>query len=141
MPDLIRKGAAWLAERLVAHASQTVTYTRGAQSVQVPAVLGRKLLRIEDEVGSIRFEYTDMDFIIPTAALDFGSGPIEPERGDWLSVMTGEQVDTFQAFPFAGEPVWSFTDPNQSMRRIRAKLIDHLGGTDDGLGTGAGEGP
>src|SRR5262245_18919220 len=101
MRDLLRTGAAWLTGMLTTHASQTVTYTRGVLTVQVQATLGQKLLRLEDEFGTVRFEYTDMDFLIPTEALDLGAGPVEPVRGDMITAGVGPQVDTFEVFPFA----------------------------------------
>lgn len=114
---------AWLAEQLRAHASETVTYTRGAESIEVPAVLGRKLLRIADETG-IRVEWTDMDFLIGADDLVINGERVEPARGDVVQVADVYDTISFEVRPFGDEPAWRWADPHKSMYRIHAKHID-----------------
>lgn len=127
MANLFRAGFAWLADQLERHASETVTYLRGSEFVDVPATFGRKLLRVDDGQGGFRIEWTDLDFIIPTAKLTFGGDPVIPKRGDQILVTVGTQTQTFEVFPFNGEPPWSWADPFQLTVRVRTKYIDNDG--------------
>lgn len=125
MGDMLRDGLAWLTERLKDNVSQTITYARGYDSVDVQATFGNKLLKIDDGFGGIRMQWTDMDFIIPAADLYFSYGDrIVPHRGDLIYMMINDQVQTFEVFPFGNEPPWRFSDPNQSAIRVHTKLID-----------------
>lgn len=124
MADMLRDGLAFLTSQLAAHASQTVTYARGYDAVDVPATFGQKLLKLDDGFGGIRMEWTDMDFLIPAISLDFGDGPIIPARGDLIYIEQGADVQTFEVFPFGNEPPWRWSDPHQSLLRIHTKYIN-----------------
>lgn len=123
MPDALRDGLAWLTGRLLAHASEPVTYARGGVAVVVPAVLGKKLLRLTDESG-VRVEWTDLDVLIAAADLDLGAGPVTPRRGDTVTVATAAGADVFEVMPFGPEPPWRWSDPFQTLLRIHCKQLD-----------------
>jgi hypothetical protein len=123
MVDMIRSGLAWLTGQLAAHAAQTVTYARGYDQVDVPATLGAKLLRLDDGMGGIRLEWTDMDFLIPAADLNFEGAMVTPERGDLVHVTVGYDVETYEVRPFGSEPCWRWSDPNHSMIRVHTKRV------------------
>jgi hypothetical protein len=128
MADMLADGLAFLTKTLKASASQTVTYARGTQSVQAQATFGNKLLKLTDEFGQIRMQWTDMDFCIPASDLPFAtwSGPDNPDRGDlvYVSQPDQNQVQVFEVFPFGTEPPWRWADPHQSMYRVHCKYID-----------------
>mgnify|MGYP001176916635 FL=1 len=121
--DLIRVGLSLLTQTLKATASQPVTYVRGLDSVDVRATFGRKLLKLDDGAGGIRMEWTDMDFLIPSADLVIGGESITPQRGDRVFMLAGENVQEFEVMPFGSDPAWIWSDPHQSMFRIHAKHI------------------
>ncbi len=123
MGDIIKTGLAWLTGQLRAHAATLVTYERGYDSVDVLATFGPKLLKLDDGQGGVVMEWTDMDFLIRSTDLDFGDGPVEPERGDLITVSTAQDHQTFEASPYGGEPVYRYVDPHQSMIRIHAKRV------------------
>lgn len=123
MADLLKDGLAWLTGQLKAHASEPVTYARGYDAVDVQATLGQKLLKLDDGLGGIRLEWTDLDLLIPAADLDFGSGPVTPERGDLVYLVVAAEVQTFEVAPYGGESCWRWSDPHQSIRRIHAKFV------------------
>ncbi len=124
MGDILKDGLAFLTAQLKANASQTVTYARGLSSVDVQATFGKKLLKLDDGLGGIRMEWTDMDFLIPAADLKFGSNPITPERGDLIYLTEPYDVQVFEVMPYGSDPAWMWSDPHQSMYRIHAKFID-----------------
>lgn len=123
MPDMLRDALAFLTEQLATHAARTVTYEQDGEAVEVRATFGRKLLRLADEFGSTRIEWTDMDFLIPATDLAIADVPITPRRGDRVRVSEEDEVQTFEVLPFGNEPPWRWSDPHQSMYRIHTKHI------------------
>lgn len=127
MPNMLRDGLAFLTQQLADNAAEDITYRRGSDSVQVRAVIGRKLLRIEDADGGIRVELTDVDACIPTDGFSFDGGAtrITPERGDLIELTLPYDVQTFEVLPLGREPAWRWSDPiGQTMVRVHAKHID-----------------
>jgi hypothetical protein len=125
MADILADGLAWLTGQLAQWASQTVIYSRGLDSVMVPATFGQKLLRLVDEYGNNSIEWTDMDFVIPAAALYFTYGdPIIPQRGDMIQITQQTQLQTFEVFPYGTDAAWRWSDPHQTIFRIHTKLVE-----------------
>jgi hypothetical protein len=123
MSDIIQEGIAFLNGVLKTTASQLVTYARGYDSVDVLATFGSKLLAISDDEGNIRMEWTDMDFSIACADLDFGNGTIKPQRGDIVYVTTTGNIQIFEVMPYGNEPAWKYYDPFQIRYLIHAKFV------------------
>lgn len=119
----LQSGMAFLSTQLTKHASQTVTYSRDADSVDVHATYGKKLLKLADGMGGFRMEWTDMDFLIPAADLVLNGSLITPLRGDLIHISQGGQVQTFEVFPYGSEPPWRWSDPYQLTARIHAKHV------------------
>lgn len=92
MPDLLRTGSDWLADKLKEHASRPVVYRRGAVEVTVQATIGRTLLKLDDGYGGVRMEWTDRDFLIHAADLVLGTATVLPERGDTIRETVGSQT-------------------------------------------------
>jgi len=127
MADILQAGLAWQTLQFQKFSSQMVTYARKYQSVDVPAMLGKKLLKIDDGFGGWRIQWTDMDFLIASAVLMFDVEPIIPHRGDIIHLPIGNQIQNFEVFPFGNDPPWRWTEPNQTMLRIHTKYIDSEG--------------
>ncbi len=80
MADLFQRGASFLASHLKTGASQTVTYHRGDDEIEIQATIGRFSMTF-DQFGGTLQETEDLDFIVLAADLeDFG----DPARGDWI---------------------------------------------------------
>jgi hypothetical protein len=122
--DRLKTGLAWLTTKMGAHASQRVTYLVGNDAIEVSATLGPKLLKLDDGLGGVRMEWTDMDFLIPAVDLVLDGQPITPARGHKVLVTAGESVETYEVLPYGSEPAWRWADPHQSMFRIHGKNID-----------------
>jgi hypothetical protein len=126
MPDMLADGLAFLTQQLSANVSQAVTYADGDRSVDVHAILGRKLLKVDDGAGGIRIEWTDLDFMIPAAELILpgDATPHTPARGNRIYIVMPYDVQTFEVEPFGNEPPWRWSDPKETMYRIHTKYID-----------------
>lgn len=129
MADMIAKALATLTETIVSFGSRMIIYECDGEVIpNVPAMIGSKLLKVDDGMGGLRFEYTDMDFLIASRFLILPSTfqPFTPARGHLIHVAMPLDVQTFQVFPFGSEPPWRWADPNQTMCRIHTKLIGPL---------------
>lgn len=124
MSDMLKVGLAWLSDRLIENASEPVTYARGYDFVDIRAAFGRKLLKLDDNAGGIRMEWTDMDFLIRASDLLINGVPITPMRGDKIFAVIGEQAQAFEVLPYGNDPPWRWADPYQSMYRIHTKHVD-----------------
>ena len=91
MADLLEQSSAWLEDQREKFLSRPVIYQRGEQNVEVSATIGQTVFAVETGDGAaIRIE--SRDYLIRAAALNFGSGPIEPRRGDRIHEMTGAVI-------------------------------------------------
>lgn len=121
--DLLEWGLTALTTSLKAVASQSVTYARGTDSVDLHATFGRKLLKLDDGEGGIRLQWTDMDFVIPAADLVLSGAVIEPERGDAIYIVARDKVRQYEVMPYPPDPCWTWSDPYQLMYRIHTKHV------------------
>ncbi len=119
MGNALQTAAAWLARKTKTHVSRAVVYQRGSLSVTVQAVLGNTLLRLSDDAGGVRMEWTDRDFLISSADLILAGEVTLPKRGD--RIVDGEQ--TYEVAASGGEPAWRFSDAHRTILRIHAKEI------------------
>ena len=116
MADLLAQGAAWLEQQRTKHLATTVTYVRGAESVEVAATIGRTKVEADDG-HVVRVEFTDRDFLILAADLVLNGQPSEPQRGDLIR----EGPREFEVLD------WRYSDPYRQTLRITTK---HVGATE-----------
>ena len=116
MGDLLAQGAAWLEQQRTRHLATTVTYVRGASTVDVLATIGRTKFEADDG-HVVCVEFTDRDFLILVADLILAGQPTEPERGDLIR----EGPREFEVLE------WRFSDPYRQTFRITTK---HTGATE-----------
>jgi hypothetical protein len=79
--DMIAAGMDWLTGQLQVAASRPVVYRRGVAEIPLCAAFGRTKLMLGNGLGAVRIEWTDRDFLIPTASLVLAGQPIRPQRG------------------------------------------------------------
>lgn len=126
MANILSSAAATLAQQLKAHASVSIVYRRGSQSVTLSATLGRQLLRTIDARGNSKIERADRDFIITAADLKLdGSTVATPQRGDQILVSAGTYWQRFDVMPVSSEGAWRACDHADAptLLRIHAKFV------------------
>jgi hypothetical protein len=123
MTNLLQSGQEWLANQLKVHASSEVTYQRGVNQVQVQAVIGRTLLKLEDGYGGVHMEWTDRDFLIAPTELILAGLPILPERGDIIRETENGTTYLYEVMAPGNEPPWRWSDPHRQLFRIHTKQI------------------
>jgi hypothetical protein len=123
MTDLLETGAAWLAERLAAHASHVVSYVRGAERLTLSATFGRTPMEVADGYGSIRIDYTGRDFLVRSENLVLGGTYAEPLRGDRIEELVGDKTHVYEVMAQDNEQPFRYCDPNRKLMRIHTKRI------------------
>ena len=123
MADLLQQANDWLASQRKAHASQSVTYRRGTDSVVVSASIGSTRFEQEDRDGLVVRSQV-RDYLIDVADLVLSGGAIEPEVGDLIEETVGSQTHVYQVLPLGGEPAWRYSDPYRKTYRIHTKRVD-----------------
>lgn len=111
MPNVLNRGAAWLASKRTAHATEAVEYRSGATTAPVQATIGKSLFRINDEAGASLVVRT-VDFLVAAADL-----PDDPQPGDSI-VHAGREFEVRQP---GGEPCWRWSDSFGRTRRIHTQ--------------------
>lgn len=104
---------------LKASAGVTVTYTQGATSGTLTAVVTQDRLRISDGAGGSFLLHTDASFLVGVDDLA-GVGVDEPAEGDTVA----HGGDTYEVMPLpGGESAWRYTDSTRTIWRIHTKRI------------------
>ncbi len=108
---------AWLANGLTEHASVEVTYTRDVDSVTINAIPGRPQVDRAEVAGKSRVKIDEewVDFHIKPSLIDFGSGAVEPARGDTITI--GSVVR--EVMPMNNEPLWRRSDVSGNLYAVR----------------------
>jgi hypothetical protein len=126
VPDLLADGAAWLAGRLAASAARTVTYSRGATSITLPATVGASAFEAASTAGVVE-RWESRDFIVQTSS--FTTLGL-PQRHDRIVDTLGGFDVTYEVASPRGVPVWHYGDAFRATMRIHTKAIE-----DDTTGT------
>ena len=123
MADLLERASAWLAEQQLKHASRTVQYVRGEDSVYVNAVIGRTLFEVEDAYGVV--ERTESrDFLIPASDLLLDGSVVLPERGDRIRETQSQKVYVYEVMAPGKELAWRYADSFRRLLRVHTKQVD-----------------
>lgn len=117
---LIGDAADWLFGELNEHDGVQVTIARsGESSITVTAVRGRTAYDQEGVDGDnpVSLRRRIRDYQIDAADYDFGSGPVEPARGDLIT----DGTDTFRVLPDPGGHLFEYMDPGRTRFRVHTK--------------------
>ena len=123
MADLLETGSNWLQDQRKKHATRTVTYRRGVDSVSVQATVGRTVFEQDDGSGVIiRTEVRD--YLIDTADLVLAGQLALPERGDRIEEIEAGKKFTYEVMTLGTEPHWRYSDAYRKTLRVHTKHID-----------------
>jgi hypothetical protein len=121
MTDQLSSAMAWLHGQRKESMSIPVTYSRGGLSVEVMAMPGDT--RIEQVTGEGTVMTPRRDWIIDASALDFGTGPTQPERSDTITQHVGVNKHVYQVLPIADGDVWRWSDRYGTAYRVHTKRL------------------
>lgn len=122
MGDLLKQGAAWLEAQRDAHLTHTIVYSRGAQSVELAASVGRTEFEWSDEHGVIH-HLESRDFLVLSGRLVLNGTLTVPRRGDRIQETVDGAVLTYEVAAPAREPPFRYSDPYRRTLRIHVKLV------------------
>ena len=123
MGDLLDRGAAFLDAQRHQHLSRPVLYRRGTDEKEVHATIGKTEFEQADDAGLIH-RVESRDFLVRTAELDLGAGPILPRAGDQVRETVGTAVFVYEVNAPGGQPPFRYSDPYRRTLRIHTKHID-----------------
>jgi hypothetical protein len=116
MADMLASGVAWMANQLVTHAGQSVTYIRGGQSAVVAMRRSPQKENIVD-VGGRDHAWQPVCFLVPTANLKLNNVRIRPQRGDKITCTVNSKTTVYEVHhPNAKAEPW--VDMADAMTRI-----------------------
>ncbi|HEY1191915.1 MAG TPA: hypothetical protein VGE74_30065 [Gemmata sp.] len=115
--NLLGKAREWLRDQVEAAAGEAITYTRGAQSFPLTALVGQ-VLPSESEEGAARIAVNERDYLISVAAFPFAT----PEIGDLVTqVIDGAELVFSVQSTNGGDPAWRHSDATRSLWLIHTK--------------------
>lgn len=130
MADLLAQASAWLDDQREKFLSRSVIYTRGSDSVEVMATIGRTVFDVDRGQGAaLRIEARD--YLIRAVHLNFGAGPVEPRRGDQIHELQDGVIYIYEVMGLGdsgagagGESPWRWSDSYRRTMRIHTKQVD-----------------
>ncbi len=104
------------------HLSHPVIYSRGSESVEVGASVGRTVFQTVSSAGLL--EVTEArDFLIAAADLVLEGQRTLPQAGDRVSESCGPDTFIYMVLAPEGEPVWRYSDPYRQTLRVHTKQV------------------
>ena len=118
MPDIFKWGMEWLSDQMLTQASETVTFARGAETVDLSAVVGateQSSVRewgVAEDVQYTEFIVKKTDLLLPT------SGVVLPQRGDQIVRTIDSSPVTYEVTNGADMACWRNSDQYNDVIRI-----------------------
>ena len=112
----------WLADQLLTHAAQEVTYRRGGQLVIVAATIARRIFSVAQ--GDTVLYIRGQDFLVKAESLVLAGLSTLPLRGDQIEATLSGALQTFVVLPEDGFPAWEYADPYRNLLRIHTKHLE-----------------
>jgi hypothetical protein len=119
MANALSEALVDLLDNLKIEAGETVTYRRGAHSVSVTAVAGRKERNAVLDDG-LAMATDELEFKLEPGDLVLNSVQVLPERGDEIVRTVGTKTHTYVVRAESGLPCYS-VDPLTTCLTVRAK--------------------
>lgn len=116
--DLLSAGLSWLSTQQRASVSQTVTYSRAAQTKSLAATLANTEFVGEGADGVV-LRWQSQDFLISAADLILGGSTTLPRTGDRITWGT----EVYEVLPPDGGECFKRCDPAGVRLRIHTKRI------------------
>ena len=120
--NLLERASNWLEDRRTEHATSTVTYQRGNDTVVVSASIGRTIFDVDNGFGVVERTET-RDFLVLTDDLVLGGAGTLPERGDRVRETQGTTTFVYEVMAPGKEPHWRYSDPYRKSLRIHTKHV------------------
>lgn len=122
MENLLRSGIAWLGSQLKANASSWIAYEQGSNAVDILATIGRHVPANAGTIDGAEVDTFSTVFTFDRVDLDFGGGPVEPQRGDVIRFEDNGTTFVFEVMPTDDGRHWKQSDAFGERLEVAAKL-------------------
>jgi len=122
MADLLAQGSAWLEAQRTAHMTRTVSYQRGAESLEVAATVGKTVFEVDKGYGIVE-RLEARDYLVLAGDLVLGGQPALPKAGDRVREVQGTAAFVYEVMAPGNESCWRYSDPYRQTLRIHTKLV------------------
>lgn len=95
-------------------------YGRGDREISIDAIPAESVFEIESSSGTI-IEYRTTDFIVQQTDIDFGQGPVPPNRKDRVTLVRNGTSHVFEVLPEPSLQHFRETDSYGFCYRIHTK--------------------
>lgn len=123
MTDILQRGSDWLQDQRHNHATRTVTYERGVDTVDLSATIGRTIFEIDNGHGLLE-RIESRDYLVLAVDLVLSGSPVLPQRGDRIRETQAGTTYVYEVMAPGKEPHWRWSDPYRKTLRIHTKQID-----------------
>lgn len=123
MADMLATALQWHREQLEEHAAQTVTYRRGAFSVELPVTFGSRAATAELAANSLRVEVEQRDFIIPADKLILDGVLTKPCDRDEVELNEDGERRIYRLLPVPDGQAWEYDNDYRKLIVLHTKLI------------------
>ncbi len=120
--NMLRDGAAWLAEQLKSQGSTSVTYARGSDSVTIAATLGRHRPKQTGELVGLEVDQFVIVMTFNAADLVLNSNLTTPAKRDLVTFTDHGISFEYEVMPIDGERCWKESDAFGQRIEIHLKL-------------------
>jgi hypothetical protein len=121
--NMLSDALAWHVGQAKAFFTVPITYFVGDQSIPLMAILENEILRVEDGEGGTRIQWVDKVFVVPVDDLNFGDGPINPQRGHIIKQTLNDGVHTYEVLVPGREAPYRESDGYDTYHIIRTKQV------------------
>lgn len=114
----LNQAMARLASRKLTIDGESITYTRGATTLALTAIIGRTAQPTDNANGRTNVRQSERDFLLDPAGLVFSGSVSDPKKGDRISY----DGATWEVWPTIGdEQCWSPSDNYGHLIRIHTR--------------------
>lgn len=120
MTNVFTAGNLWLVGKLKSYAGESVTYTRGVESVSLTITRGQTAFETEDTDGFTITAHS-IDFIVKASDLVLDGEVALPEVRDYITDAAGK---VYSVLILPGGTHYRFSDPAQTILRVHTRMVD-----------------
>ena len=124
--NLLRRGSTWLSSQRRRHMTDSVDYFRGADSVNVPATVGRTTFEHAQDVdgSEVRTRRQMRDYLITAADLVIDETALEPQINDEIRETDADgTVHVYEVQALGKSDCWEWSDQHRTTYRIHTVYV------------------
>jgi len=122
MPGIFANLTTWIDQRQKECWPESITYQRGADSVEITATIGATDFERDDGDG-VQIAWKSADFLILASELVLSGVATQPRRGDRIVKSHAGGTRTYEVLAINGEAHFAWSGTDSTVMRVHTKLI------------------